>query len=122
MGWPADPVLCRPAIGHRSAWAHRTAPPCHRLFVLAPSGNADKDRLGDHSPAGYAQRARFYGGVSDEARRRFARGVARYIIFLARTTGFVDDQRADGAELRLRSLESYGDLLRDIDRAPASGL
>ena len=37
------------------------------LFVLAAGGRPDKTALGDHSPAGYAQRARFYS-ISAEAR------------------------------------------------------
>ena len=34
------------------------------LFVLAAGGRAEKAALGDHSPRGYAQRARFYS-ISD---------------------------------------------------------
>ena len=40
------------------------------LFVLAAGGRPDKTALGDHSPAGYAQRARFYS-ISPEARLNF---------------------------------------------------
>ena len=46
---------------------------------------AEKAALGDHSPAGYAQRARFYA-ISAEARLNFAKAIAKYIIFLAERT------------------------------------
>ena len=36
---------------------------------------------------GYAQRARFYGGISAHGRLQFAKGIASYILFLADTTG-----------------------------------
>jgi hypothetical protein len=42
------------------------------LYVLAAGGRAEKAALGDHTPAGYQQRARFYG-VSAEGRLLFAR-------------------------------------------------
>jgi hypothetical protein len=48
------------------------------LFVLAAGGRADKKALGDHSPAGYRQRARFYA-ISADARLRFLKRVAEYI-------------------------------------------
>ena len=41
------------------------------LHVLAAHGRAEKAALGDHTPAGYRQRARFYS-VSDEGRLNFA--------------------------------------------------
>jgi len=56
------------------------------LFVLAARGKAEKKALGDHTPGGYGQRARFYA-ISDEGRLNFARGIARYIVFLAENTG-----------------------------------
>ena len=37
------------------------------LYVLAADGRAEKAALGDHTPAGYRQRARFYA-ISDEGR------------------------------------------------------
>ena len=52
------------------------------LYVLAAGGRADKSALGDHSPAGYAQRARFYA-ISADARLRYSKAVAGYIVFLA---------------------------------------
>ncbi len=59
------------------------------LYVLAAGGRPDKTALGDHSPAGYAQRARFYA-ISPEARLNYAKAVAGYIVFLAENTGLVD--------------------------------
>lgn len=56
------------------------------LFVLAANGRSDKAALGDHSPAGYRQRARFYQ-ISQQARALYAKNVASYLIFLAETTG-----------------------------------
>lgn len=72
------------------------------LFVLAAEGRADKDALGDHGPAGYRQRARFYN-VSTEARRLFAQRVADYIIFLAETTGLVSETKAGAARKALET-------------------
>ena len=57
------------------------------LFILA-AGGPEKSALGDHTEAGYRQRARFYS-ISDEARLRYARHVAGYILFLAEETGLV---------------------------------
>jgi hypothetical protein len=45
------------------------------LYVLAAHGKADKSALGDHSPAGYAQRKRFYT-ISDQGRLLYCRNVA----------------------------------------------
>ncbi|MCH2613598.1 MAG: tagaturonate epimerase family protein, partial [Opitutales bacterium] len=56
------------------------------LYVLAADGKAEKSALGDHSPAGYRHRRRFYL-ISEEGKLRFAQGVASYIIFLAQNTG-----------------------------------
>jgi hypothetical protein len=62
------------------------------LFVLAAGGRAEKAALGDHSPPGYSQRARFYA-ISPEARLLYAKGVAGYIVFLAEHTGLVAAER-----------------------------
>ena len=43
---------------------------------------------------GYAQRARFYGGISAHGRLQFAKGIASYILFLADTTGQASSPRA----------------------------
>ena len=58
------------------------------LYVLAAGGKPDKASLGDHSPAGYRQRERFYA-LSDTGRLEYARNVARYLVFLAEATGLV---------------------------------
>jgi hypothetical protein len=81
------------------------------LYVLA--GDGSPRRLGDHGPAGYAQRARFYG-VSDEARLGYARGVAGYILSLAEATGLADPDRASGARTRLANLADYPAFERDL--------
>src|SRR5688572_31073095 len=66
------------------------------LFVLAGGGRAEKAALGDHTPAGYQQRARFYG-VSDEGRLHFAKNIAHYIVFLAENTGLANAATCAGA-------------------------
>jgi hypothetical protein len=81
------------------------------LYVLAGEGSLA--RLGDHSPAGFAQRARFYS-VSDEARLGYARGVAGYILFLAETTGLADPTRVGKARERLGALADYAAFERDL--------
>ena len=58
------------------------------LYVLAGGGRADKAALGDHTPAGYHQRARFYA-ISPDARLNYAKAVAGYIVFLAENTGLL---------------------------------
>ena len=90
-GKPVD-VFGSPAAC-RSALESLPASPDHMfwfeynfLYVLAAGGRAEKAALGDHTPAGYAQRSRFYA-VSAEGRLNYARNVARYIVFLAETTG-----------------------------------
>lgn len=83
------------------------------LYVLAAGGQPQKSALGDHSPAGYAQRARFYG-IDQDARLRFTRGVASYLIFLAETTGLATAQRCRDARERLASYQSLPALLDDI--------
>jgi hypothetical protein len=85
------------------------------LFVLAADGRAEKTALGDHSPAGYRQRARFYG-VSDEARLRYAVNVASYLIFLAEHTGLVPAERCAAARHLLESYSTLERLLADISR------
>jgi len=81
------------------------------LYVLAADGAARA--LGDHGPAGYAQRARFYA-VSDEARLAYARGVASYILFLAETTGLAEASRVASARERLGRLADYAAFERDL--------
>jgi hypothetical protein len=86
------------------------------LYVLARAGQADKASLGDHTPEGYRQRARFYG-ISDEGQLRYARGVAGYLCFLADTTGLAAPEICATARAKLNGYTRYADLLADI--APA---
>jgi hypothetical protein len=83
------------------------------LYVLAAGGRPDKTSLGDHSPAGYAQRARFYSITSD-ARLNFSKGVAHYIIFLAATTGLVEPNRCATAAARVDHYTTLDEMLADI--------
>jgi len=85
------------------------------LFVLAAGGRADKAALGDHSPAGYAQRARFYA-ISPGARLLYAKGVAGYLIFLAEHTGLVRAERCAAARSLLARSRTYGEFLSEISR------
>ena len=85
------------------------------LYVLAGGGRAEKAALGDHSPAGYRQRARFYS-VSAESRLLFAKNVASYIVFLAENTGLAAPERCAGAAKLLASYTSLDAMLADISR------
>ena len=85
------------------------------LFVLAAGGQPKKAALGDHSPAGYAQRARFYA-LSPEARLNYSKGVASYLIFLAETTGLVDPARCAATAKLLASYPSLSAMMNDISR------
>ncbi|MBD3421734.1 MAG: hypothetical protein GF398_16595 [Chitinivibrionales bacterium] len=81
------------------------------LYVLAADGSVD--RLGDHSAAGYAQRRRFYR-ISDEAKLRYSKYVAGYILFLVEATGLGDAERVLRAKKRLDDIGSYDDLVAEI--------
>ena len=83
------------------------------LFVLAGGGRAEKGALGDHSPAGYRQRARFYA-ISDEARLLYAKNVAAYIIFLAQNTGLVSKERCAAASKLLDGYTAMDALMAGI--------
>jgi hypothetical protein len=83
------------------------------LYVLAAGGRPDKTSLGDHSPAGYAQRARFYT-ISPEARLNFSKAVADYIVFLAATTGLVEPNRCATAAARLERYTSLEEMLSEV--------
>lgn len=83
------------------------------LFVLAAGGRAEKSALGDHSEAGYRQRARFYS-ISREGRLLFACQVARYIIFLCETTGIVSADVCRSAAERLDGYRDFDAFLADI--------
>jgi hypothetical protein len=83
------------------------------LYVLTANGRADKAALGDHTPAGYQQRARFYA-ISDQAKLLYAKNVASYLIFLAETTGIVSPQRCQQATEALQALNTFDALLSQI--------
>lgn len=83
------------------------------LYVLAADGKAEKSALGDHSPAGYRQRARFYS-ISDQGQLHYASNVARYIIFLCENTGVASKEACAAALEKLDGYSSYEDFLADI--------
>jgi hypothetical protein len=83
------------------------------LCVLAAGGRAEKNALGDHSCAGYAQRARFYS-ISDEARLNYARNVAFYILFLAENTGLACPASCASARALLANYTTLAQMLADI--------
>ncbi|HYP16236.1 MAG TPA: tagaturonate epimerase family protein [Opitutus sp.] len=85
------------------------------LYVLAADGRPEKSALGDHSPAGYRQRARFYS-ISDEGRLLFANNIARYIVFLAENTGLATAERCAAALKLLERYTSLAEMLNDISR------
>lgn len=80
------------------------------LFVLAAGGSADPAALGDHGPAGYRQRARFYA-VSARTRFAYARNVAAYLVFLAESTGLAPAAACAEARRRLEAARTLDDLL-----------
>jgi hypothetical protein len=83
------------------------------LFVLAAGGRSDKASLGDHTPAGYQQRARFYA-ISEEGQLRYAKNVAEYLCFLAETTGQADAAKCQAARQKLAGVQSYAAFLAQI--------
>ena len=114
-------VFANPTVTH-AALESLPASPEHMfwfeynfLFVLAGGGRAEKAALGDHTPAGYRQRARFYG-VSDEGRLNFAKNIARYIVFLAEHTKLAAPERCQGARTLLDRYATLDEMLNDISR------
>ncbi|MBI5766527.1 MAG: hypothetical protein HZA93_01945 [Verrucomicrobia bacterium] len=85
------------------------------LYVLAASGRAEKAALGDHTPAGYQQRARFYT-ISDEGRLNFAKNVASYIVFLAENTALAPAATCAAARKLLERYTTLADMLNDISK------
>ncbi len=85
------------------------------LFVLAAHGRAEKAALGDHTPAGYRQRARFYG-VSEEGRLHFAKNIASYIVFLAENTGLAPAAACAAARKLLAAYTTLDAMLNDISK------
>ena len=89
------------------------------LFVLAAGGAAVKSALGDHTPAGYRQRARFYA-ISAEGRLGYAKNVIRYLVFLAETTGLASAERCRTTLTQVERITTLPELLSGI--APAQQL
>jgi hypothetical protein len=85
------------------------------LYVLAAGGRAGKAALGDHTAAGYRQRARFYA-ISDEARLLYSRRVASYLVFLAEHTGLATTARCAAARQLLEGYTTLDAMLGDISR------
>jgi hypothetical protein len=85
------------------------------LYVMAAGGRPEKAALGDHSPAGYAQRSRFYA-ISPEARLLYAKGVAGYIVFLSEHTGLAPAERCAAVRRLLARVTSYDELLNEISK------
>jgi hypothetical protein len=85
------------------------------LYVLAGGGKAEKSALGDHSAAGYVQRARFYA-ISAEGRLNYARNVAAYLVFLAENTGLATKERCAAASKLLAGYPSLDAMLGDVSR------
>jgi len=85
------------------------------LYVLAANGRAQKSALGDHTPAGYRQRSRFYG-ISDEGRMHYAKNVASYIVFLAENTGLASAAVCAAARKLLAGYSTLEAMLNDVSR------
>lgn len=110
----ASPDTCRAAIEALApSPEHMFFFEYNFLYVLAAGGRPDKSALGDHSPAGYAQRARFYA-ISPEARLNFSKAIAKYIIFLAQNTGLSAAGRCVKALAMLERYSSLDAMLADI--------
>jgi hypothetical protein len=85
------------------------------LYVLAAAGRAEKAALGDHTPAGYQQRARFYA-ISEEGRLNFAKNIASYIVFLAENTGLASAVTCGAARKLLDRYTTLSEMLGDISK------
>jgi hypothetical protein len=116
VGVFASPESCRAAVDAlEPSPDHMFFFEYNFLYVLAAGGRADKASLGDHSQAGYAQRARFYA-ISPEARLLYAKGVAGYIVFLAEHTGLVPAERCAAARKLLSRIASHDEFLNEISK------
>ncbi len=112
----ASPAVCRAALAALPPSAeHMTFFEYNFLYVLAADGKPEKAALGDHTPAGYRQRARFYA-VSPEARLLFAKRIAAYLIFLAENTGLATKERCAATSKLLASYPTLDAMLSDISR------
>lgn len=85
------------------------------LYVLAAGGRAEKAALGDHTAAGYQQRARFYS-ISEEGRLNFAKNIASYILFLAENTGLAAAGTCAAARQLLERYTSLDEMVNDISK------
>jgi hypothetical protein len=110
-GKPTD--VFADATATRAALEALPASPDHMFFfeynflhVLAADGRAEKAALGDHTAAGYGQRARFYA-ISPEARLLYAKGVAGYLVFLAENTKLASAETCAAARELLGSYQTY---------------
>ena len=120
MGKPTDvfasPATCRAALEALPASAeHMIFFEYNFLYVLAAGGKPEKSALGDHTPAGYRQRARFYA-VSPETRLLFSKRIAAYLIFLAENTGLASKERCAATSKLLESYKTLDAMLGDISR------
>ena len=112
----ASPAACRAALEALPPSAeHMIFFEYNFLYVLAAGGKPEKSALGDHTPAGYAQRARFYA-VSPEARLLFAKRIAAYLIFLAENTGLATKERCAATNKLLAGYTTLDAMLGDISR------
>ena len=112
----ADPAATRAALESLEASPeHMFWFEYNFLYVLAGGGKAAKAALGDHTPAGYVQRARFYS-ISDEGRLNFARNIASYIVFLAENTGLATAATCAGARALLARYLTLDEMLNDISK------
>ena len=112
----ASPATCRAALEALPPSAeHMIFFEYNFLYVLAAGGRPEKSALGDHTPAGYQQRARFYA-VSSETRLLFAQRIAAYLIFLAENTGLVTKERCAATSKLLASYTTLEAMLNDISR------
>lgn len=112
----SSPAACRAALEALPPSAdHMFFFEYNFLYVLAADGRPEKAALGDHTAAGYRQRARFYA-VSAEARLKFSQRIAAYLIFLAEHTGLVPRERCAAAAKLLTSYTTLDAMLADISR------
>ncbi|MDI1247598.1 MAG: tagaturonate epimerase family protein [Lacunisphaera sp.] len=112
----ASPAACRAALEALPPSAeHMIFFEYNFLYVLAAGGRPDKSALGDHTPAGYQQRARFYA-VSPETRLLFSKRIAAYLIFLAENTGLATKERCAATSKLLESYATLDAMLGDISR------
>ncbi|MFZ9681686.1 MAG: hypothetical protein ACO3DQ_00560 [Cephaloticoccus sp.] len=110
----ASPAECRAALAALPpSPEHMTFFEYNFLYVLAAGGRPEKAALGDHTAAGYRQRARFYA-ISPAARLRFAQRIAAYLLFLAEHTGLALAGRCREAEARLAGYATLDALVADI--------